>query len=240
VVPPLGCPSRQAPRSPDPGLPCSRRAPRLRPVVAAASDVAIHDAVGARGVNIMCDSARTARSWPAAGGGRRSSASTPSSVGTPCCPRSSARARPEGALRARRATARVMPRHCPSHAAPLPESCRATARVMPRHCPATHGPVPGPARIHCMHRFGASECSRTGGSVAAAPCRGVQSLHASRRGQAGSKGSAAAPGRSFGGPVPRGPCMRRLRRAAARGRAAARWDGRRGGAPAAPCQRRIT
>ena len=81
-VPPVGCPSRQAPGSRDPRLPCSRRAPRPGPVVAAGSDVAVRDAVGPRGVNIMCDSARTERCWPAARGGCRSSASAPFPIGT--------------------------------------------------------------------------------------------------------------------------------------------------------------
>jgi hypothetical protein len=76
-------PSGQAPGSPDPGRPCSRRSPRLGLVVAARSDVGIRNATGPRGVDIMCDSARTARWWPAVSCGSRCSASAPSATHTP-------------------------------------------------------------------------------------------------------------------------------------------------------------
>ena len=64
-------------------LPCSRPAPSLGPVVADGSEVVIRNAAAPRGVNIMCDSARTEQQWPAASGGCRSSASASSSTHTP-------------------------------------------------------------------------------------------------------------------------------------------------------------
>ena len=70
--------------------------------------------------------------------------------------------------------------------------------------PATHGPLPEPACIRCMHRFGTWGRHGPRAMVAAGPWPGVQSLHASRRVQAGSRGSAAAPGTSFGGRFPVG------------------------------------